>query len=385
MALISANDANYASDIAVIADENSKDFYEKARDYSIIAYNAKNSAQAIILRMGANTPFSDSQNYYAKSEELINIGRDAVTTLSDYVPANIYQIVWKMDLNAALNGVNIKPPYPVDSSEQIHKKGILPNGFLYLLGTDSYTKEIEIVSSEVNYGGFLRYTNTEFNKTISSESNTGSLEDRLADLARYLRVLGDGSIDILNSSQPVHISSITKKIVSASHTYMADSLEEGKGNLKNTEGYSSSAQDIAISTFMSNLKANNFWYSSNTRNNKPMQDIVKLGLCNLFDKERKLNDLLGSSASSSVFIDADKIMRKMKIPNDDFYKNFFSEQQLREVLDAVTDKNSRVKYDDNNNKIFNFSEGDSISAILRVVDGDSTETNSDRWLITLLH
>lgn len=334
--------------------------------------------------MGSNIPYSDAQNYFASSVEEINIGRNVVTTVSDYVPANIYQIVWKMDLNAALNGVNIKPPYPVDSSEQIHKKGILPNGFLYLLGTDSYTKEIEIVSSEVNYGGFLRYTNTEFNKTISSDSNTGSFEDRLADLARYLRVLVDGSIDILNSSQPVYISSITKKIISNTYTYMGDSLKIGEGVLANTQGYSSLAQDQAISNFMINLKANDFWYASDPNNNRPIQNIVKVGLCNLFDKDRSLNDLLGSSATSSVFIDSNKIALKMKNSNDDFYKNFFSELQLREVLSSVNDKNSRVKYDINNNKIFDFISGDSISAVLRIVDGDTKVSNSDRWIITLL-
>jgi hypothetical protein len=379
---IALNDAAAASGIAISANENSKDFYEKARDYSIDVQRDKNKAEVIILKMGSGIIYSAAQNYYAASEELINIGRDAVTTISDYVPSNIYQIVWKMDLNEALNSVNIKPPYPVDEKEQIHKKGVLTNGFIYIVGTDANTAEIEIVSAENNYGGQLTYTN--FNKIIKSDSITGSLESRLADLARYLRVLEDRSIDILNSSNPIYISTITKKIVSASHTYMADSLEEGKGALKNTKGYSSAAQDNAISTFMSNLKANNFWYSSNASNNRPMQNIVKVGLCNLFDKERKLNDLLGSSASSSVFIDADKIMRKMKNPADDFYIKFFSEQQLREVLDAVNDKNSRVEYDDNNNKIFNFIEGDSISAVLRIVDGDTKETNSDRWLITLL-
>lgn len=384
MSNIAANNATYASDIAVIADENSKDFYEKARDYSITANNAKKSAEYIILRMGSTISYTESQNYFAASVEEINIGRNPVTTISDYTPTNIYQIVWKMNLNDALNGVNIKPPYQVDSEEQEHKKGILQNGFIYLLGTDSYTKEIEIVSSEVNYGGFLSYTDNIFNKTISSDSNTGSLEDRLADLARYLRVLGDESIDILNSSLPLYISSITKKIISATYTYTADSLKVGDGVLEHSQGYSSEAQDLAISTFMSNLKANNFWYASDSNNNRPIQNIVKVGLCNLFDKDMSLNDLLGSNATSSVFIDSDKIVLKMKNSNDDFYKKFFSEQQLREVLSSVNAKNSRIKYT-NDVKSFDFISGDSISAVLRIVDGDTKDSNSDRWLITLLH
>lgn len=380
---IALNDANYAADIGVIANDNSKDFYIKARDYSINGYTAKKSATSIILRMGSNTPYNESQNYYASSVEQINIGRDTFTTISDYVPTNIYQIVWKMDLNFALNSVNIKPPYPFDSEEQIHKRGLLPNGFIYLLGTDSYTTEIEIVSSEDNYGGFLIYTNNYFNKTISSSSNTGSLEDRLADLARYLRVLGDSSIDLLNSSQASHISSITKKIVTATYTYTADSLKIGDGILKNTQGYSSVEQDLAISTFMSNLKANNFWYASDINNSSAIQNIVKVGLCNLFDKDNVLNDLLGSSASSNVFIDSEKIAIKMKNNNDDFYKKFFSEQQLREVLSSVSAKNSRINYS-NNIKSFDFKSGDSLSAVLRIIDADTKDSNSDRWMITLL-
>ena len=64
-------------------------------------------------------------------------------------------------------------------------------------------------------------------------------------------------------------------------------------------------------------------------------------------------------------------------------------------MSAVADKGSRISKLTGNigggvgdyypsNK-FNFLVGDTISAMLKVTDSDTTSLNSDRWMITLQH
>jgi hypothetical protein len=131
------------------------------------------------------------------------------------------------------------------------------------------------------------------------------------------------------------------------------------------------------------------WYSITGSNNQAIQTQVKLGLAQLFDKDPGLNNLIGSAAISSVFIDEAKIKLKMQDITDAFWLKFFSEEQLKEVLSAVVDKGSRISIGTTGanagiNK-FNFSIGDTISAMLKVTDTDTTALNSDRWMITLQH
>jgi hypothetical protein len=155
----------------------------------------------------------------------------------------------------------------------------------------------------------------------------------------------------------------------------------------------STAQNTAIATFMNSLKGISGtykWYNANVSNNQSIQTQVKLGLAQLFDKNAELNNLIGSSATSSTFLDTDKIATKMQFNSDTFWTKFFSEQQLKEVLSAVADKGSRILKApltvlNIGINTFNFSVGDTISAMLKVTDSDTTSLNSDRWMITLQH
>jgi hypothetical protein len=106
----------------------------------------------------------------------------------------------------------------------------------------------------------------------------------------------------------------------------------------------------------------------------------------LFDRKPELNNLLGSAASASTFLDSALIAAKMQKegpPADDFYTKLFSQAQLREVLEAVADKGSRVSDDAHDDRKYEFQSGDSITAVVKVKDSDANGTNSDRWLITL--
>jgi hypothetical protein len=152
----------------------------------------------------------------------------------------------------------------------------------------------------------------------------------------------------------------------------------------------STVQNTAIATFMNSLKGISGtykWYNANVSNKQSIQTQVKLGLAQLFDKNAELNNLIGSSATSSTFLDTDKIATKMQFNSDTFWTKFFSEQQLKEVLSAVADKGSRILKATASMGIntFNFSVGDTISAMLKVTDSDTTSLNSDRWMITLQH
>ena len=158
---------------------------------------------------------------------------------------------------------------------------------------------------------------------------------------------------------------------------------------------SDTTQSTVLTEFLTSLKGINGsynWYGANGSNSQSIQTQVKLGLAQLFDKDPQLNNLIGSASSSSTFLDSSKIATKLQNSGDTFYTKFFSDQQLREVLSAVADKGSRIsKLSVNSGGVyypsnkFNFLVGDTISAMLKVTDSDTTSLNSDRWMITLQH
>jgi hypothetical protein len=153
---------------------------------------------------------------------------------------------------------------------------------------------------------------------------------------------------------------------------------------------SDSTQTTAVNNFLAALKtaAGSFrWYDlTNLKNRQTVTTQVRNGLAQLFDRDPQLNNLIGSAATSSTFLDASKIQAKLQSSTNDFYTKFFSVTQLKEVLEAVADKGSRVTVGATFNT-WAFVAGDSISCVLRVIDTDSSKTaksqNSERWLITL--
>jgi hypothetical protein len=176
----------------------------------------------------------------------------------------------------------------------------------------------------------------------------------------------DGSQNVYSSISPSDISAVSSSFNNSFVTYQASNITNFMKSIKGETG-----------TYK--------WYNNNSTNKQSIQTQVKLGLAQLFDKDPQLNNLIGSASSSSSFIDSSKIATKMQLNSDTFYTKFFSEQQLREVLSAVTDKGSRVAPGADGVNTFNFSAGDTISAMLKVTDTDTTSLNSDRWMITLQH
>ena len=314
-----------------------------------------------------------AQAYYSSSEENIVIGRDPVTSMSEVVPAHVMDLVWELDLNALLEQSGIVAPSQVDSDEKIHKKDA--EFFLYKVGTDNNTVD-EIKVSKVTTPANVALTYNGFSVEGATE------ELAMVELAKRLKV-------VVTAGEPNKVVIVP----ATENTYSTISVVKiANYALASENPLDSPAQVASIDRFMASLKskgatsANTNWYSLRDLSNaESMGAKVKRGLANLFDKERKLNDLLGSAADSSVFLDLAKIETKMSTLGDDFYKSIFSVRQLQEVLDAVYDKNDRV--DENN--LYNFSAGDSITGITRVKDGDTSNStsspdgNSDRWLITL--
>jgi hypothetical protein len=203
-----------------------------------------------------------------------------------------------------------------------------------------------------------------------------------ADLAKKMATDGSNIIELpIDGSMTVY-SSIALKLTSVVSSSILNSLSD-------------TTQSTVLTAFLTSLKGmtgSYNWYGATGSNSQSIQTQVKLGLAQLFDKDPQLNNLIGSASSSSTFLDSSKIATKMQKSDDTFYTKFFSDQQLREVLSAVADKGSRisklsVKSGGNyvpSNK-FNFSVGDTISAMLKVTDIDTTSLNSDRWMITLQH
>ena len=203
----------------------------------------------------------------------------------------------------------------------------------------------------------------------------------MAELAKQLKVVSDelGNISV------VLLDDGSQDVGSTMAAVMVASVSSGVGN-----SLSDSTQNAAIIAFENALKSTGGdfnWYSADGNNSRSVTVQVKSGLVQLFDRKPELNNLLGSAASASTFLDSALIAAKMQNegpPADDFYTKLFSRAQLKEVLEAVADKGSRVvKNDDYNNRKYEFQSGDSITAVVKVKDSDANGTNSDRWLITL--
>ena len=328
-----------------------------------------------------------SQAYYSSSEENIIIGREPVTSLSEAVPAHVMDLVWELDLNALLEQSGIVAPSQVDTDEKIHKKDGL--FFLYKVGTDNNTvdtvDEIKVskVTTTTPANVALTYNGLKADATAEEVKVEGSTEElAMVELAKRLKV-------VVIAGQPNKVVIVP----ATENTYSTISVVKiANYALASENPLDSPAQLLSINRFMASLKSktsNNSWYVlRDALNDESMGTQVKRGLSNLFDKERKLNNLLGSAADSSVFLDLKKIEDKMQAPLDHFYTRIFSVRQLQEVLDAVYDKNDRV----DNNNLYRFQNGDSITAVIRVTDGDTNPStmgsdgkigNSDRWLITL--
>jgi hypothetical protein len=319
--------------------------------------------------MSAFNVDENDHEYFASSVETITIGRDAVTSLDSQEPPHVFDIVWNMDLNTALT--NIKAPYIIDGNEQEHKDGT-NGGKMYTLGTDSFTVEIELTSGTNDAGVTLTYTHLNGTRT-----GTGVDEAKcLLELAKLLSVDSTNTVTLLKDDG-------TEDVGSSIAPLMVASVSSAIGN-------SLSSQATAITNFMTTLKgaAGTYnWYNADSNNLQSVNTQVKYGLAQLFDREPELNNLIGSAATSSTFLDSDKIKDKMQNNLDPFYINLFSASQLIEVLEAVADKGSRINGSGDNRK-FNFTVGDSITAVVKVVDSDSTNVsgnNSDRWLVTLQH
>ena len=300
---------------------------------------------------------TNDHEYFASTVETINIARDPVTSLATVEPSHVFDIVWNMNLNDALYALNA--PYIIDSTEEGHYDN------KYTLGTDGLTVTIEIKENSGTY----TYTHTD------STTRTGATLDALA---KQLKT--DGSTVTLLDSDGLQdvASTIVPLITSRVSDYIGNSLSTQTGN---------------INTFMESIKrptGTYNWYSNNTDNKQSVTTQVKIGLAKLFDRNPELNNLIGSAANSSAFLDSSKIALALQDTSNSLYTKLFSEKQLMEVLEAVADRGSRINGTHENRK-FNFEPGDSITAVVKVVDSDSTddtndtETNIDRWLVTLQH
>jgi hypothetical protein len=272
-----------------------------------------------------------------------------------------------MDLNLALGLAGVKSPSVIDTSEQVQT--------LVSTGIYAFTLTTNNLSSIINVTQTL--VSTTYTLTYLTLTGTGaSIVAAAAVLATKLSTNGvavsvlasDGSQNVYSSLSPNYTTVVSSSILNPLGAIGA----------------------TGTASFMAYLKANNgnvgstgSWYASNTNNNQSIQTQVKLGLAQLFDKDPQLNNLIGSAATSSTFLDSSKIATKMQTTSDTFWTKFFSDQQFREVLSAVADKGSRITKDAAGVNTFNFLAGDTISAMLKVTDTDTTSVNSDRWMITL--
>ena len=342
---------------------------------------------------------STEANYTAISTEIINIGRSEATSVSALPTATNY-ITWKMDLNTAT--MYIRPPEQKDLTETHMKAGIDQFSIVCNINTDNYTKEIEITGLETFTsttdvtGGVLSYSipavSGESAIVVTSGITAGSVQDRLNAIALQLRVNSNLTISKLLAGDNA-FTTIAVVYVTTASSGVINSLMKAPSTLPvgtTLSDYSSAAQDTAITGFMYNLKLRPFsptstsWYNTNVNNLEAVQFQIKKALCSLFDKNEQLNLLLGSTVTSSVFVDTAKIITVMK--SDSWVSKFFSQQQLREVLDAANDNGRTLVVGEV--KSFNFMEGDSISALVYIVDNDTVSSvtpNKDLWMVTLEH
>ena len=329
-----------------------------------MALNVQTPVTGITGTLGT-APF---ENYMAATVEEITLGRNPVTSIAP-LPNRVFDVLWKMNLNLALSGAGVKSPSIVDTSEQLQT--------LVSTGIYAFTLTANNLSIIINVGQVL--ASTTYTLTYLTVSGTGStIVAAAAVLATKLSTNGS-TVTLLASdgSQNVY-ASLTPNYT----TVVSSSILNSLGAVGAT----------GTASFMSYLKANNgnvgttgSWYAANANNNQSMQTQVKLGLAQLFDKDPQLNNLIGSASSSSTFLDSSKIAAKLQLTTDTFWTKFFSDQQFREVLSAVADKGSRVAIGATGVNTFNFVAGDTISAMLKVTDTDTTSLNSDRWMITLQH
>ena len=317
--------------------------------------------------------------YYALTAESITLGRDPVTSLSTE-PAHTYNIIWNMDLNTALNNTaQIRPPRQLDAEEKYHVPGTVNvgnNWFKYTLSTGALTIDLEATKDESK-------DPQAFTITYATVTGTGSTEAlALAILAKKLSTDGT-QVTILAGDD----SDLSKDVGSGMSPLLATRPSSGVDF-----SLSDGTQTIKIAEFLVHLKyasgAHN-WYNANAYNNQSVSTQVRTGLAKLFDRDPQLNNLLGSSSTASAFLDTVKVQNKLQLITDDFYTRIFSPLQLEEVLEAVADRGSNGVLVGEAYNTWNFQPGDSISAVVRIIDSDSTATstmqNSDRWMITLQH
>jgi hypothetical protein len=307
------------------------------------------------------------EEYFASSVEEIKLGRESVTGLAAE-PPHVFDIVWNMDLNTAL--ASIDAPYVIDGEEAEHKDGTTAGTKMYTLGTSSNTIEIEAVqtftAAEVTE---LTYTHTDASTRVGNGATEAAC---MSNLAKQLQTDG-ATVSLLAADGSQDVGSTLAVLMSAAvSSSTGNSLEAGN-------------QTAAVTDFMTQLKSSAGtyeWYSSLANNDKSVTTQTRNGLAQLFDRTPELNNLIGSAATSSSFLDSDIIKSKLQDNTHEFYTKFFSELQLREVLESVADRGSRIT-GTGASRTFNFTAGDSITAVVKVTDTDSADQNTDRWLVTL--
>jgi hypothetical protein len=330
----------------------------------------------------------EKQSYFASTETTININRKDVTTISDIVPDTVYSLSWEFDLNAYLQLANIVAPRQLDENEKIHKRSSGTDLYIYNLGTDAFHTEI-IVEKKFDIDNKFSLT---YSNVTTAPKDTEALA--MVALAKRLKVNSDSTVEVLPELKDAGNVIIDNSVNSTISVVRDSAVSSGVG-----DSLSDATQDNNIKAFLNLLKvkvSGMSWYypDAGGLNARGMGTQVKGGLAQLFDRDAQLNNLLGSSANAGVFLDLKKIEDKMEniTTPDDFNSKMFSENQLKEVLDAVYDKGDRVGYDSVADLyLYRFATGDSITCVIRVTDSDTrpnTETNgvlgnSDRWLLTL--
>jgi len=321
---------------------------------------------------------ANDHEYFASSVEEIEVGRDSVTSLAGE-PPHVFDIVWNMDLNTALDLAGIRVPYKLDDNEQEHKVGVNDSSkFVYELATDNVGPiEIEC-SKSIDTTNPLAPITTIVYTDPGGEIRTGigsNEKNAMTELAKQLMVDVSRTLVLLADNKSQDVGSTMSAV-------MVASLSSGIG-----KSFMHGAQNNYLIIFEQSLKnsTGSFnWYTANVDNSRSVTVQVKSGLAQLFDRQPELNKLLGSAATSSTFLDSALIAAKMQDSTDHFFSRLFSRAQIMEVLEAVADKGSRVNTgDDYTDRRYNFQTGDSITAVVKVKDSDAGNTNSDRWLITL--
>jgi hypothetical protein len=310
----------------------------------------------------SDSPQGDHE-YFASTVTDISLGRDKVTSLRAE-PSHVFDIVWNLDLNYALNTSGVTVPYIEDAEEQVHEVSTVgDNTHVYLLSTDTHVVKINCIKSVPSSGSGISIA---FNLVEAVGDTEANAMLALQKLLRYdgVNVLSHPISDDVGSTLAVSI--ITKV-----STGIINSL---------------STQQDRLLGFLSQVKkkAGSLpWYASDSSNEQSVPTQVKFGLAQLFDREPELNNLMGSAATSSAFLDTDRIAALMDTDGNQLHDNLFSVAQLTEVLEAVSDRGSRTsKGDDVGARNYVFLPGDSITAVVKVTDTDS-DNNSDRWLVTL--